>query len=169
MLTTGMDGGLVFDTRSDLIMQGVLAAGIVLITMALVVLASTLWLRYHHEQRQRHRDSIHRRWRPVLFNHATGEPIPLPPLNAPDTRAFVELWLELSSNLRGDARGPLIAVIDSLDLRPTLRRWLQKGRINQQLTAITALGYLRDAETWDDILPLLDAQLRLAAGGKNHD
>lgn len=67
-------------------------------------------------------------------------------------------WCRFRTLVRGSSSRSLQWLADDLDLLAVARRLLRRRAVSSKILAVQALGFLRDAESWDDIVALLHHQ-----------
>ena len=144
-------------TNSDLTLKVALLAGEAALLASLILIASIVILRVKLNVRARRHARLVATWRPILAEMALAPDsiVELPPLERRDRETFLREWNSVRDTLRDASSGGLNAIIERLGLVGQLRDLLRAKRLAVRAVATTALGHLRDAESW----PVLAAQL----------
>jgi HEAT repeat protein len=124
------------------------------IAATLTLLLYTVELRVHRRLRERRRARITAFWRTVIADAMTGrvEPDAAPRLPRQERAEVLRLWNYTRSMIEGAAADRLVALADRLGLRDVARKQAEHGTLNARLTAMQALGFLRDAESFAALL-----------------
>lgn len=93
------------------------------------------------------------KWRPILNAALIEERIDiLPALATRERIPFLRLWVHLHESVRGGASKALNDIAYRLGCDDYARHLLKKGNRAEKLLAVLALGHLRDARAWPDLL-----------------
>lgn len=140
-------------------------ATIASIGASLLLLLYTIELRVQRRLRERRRARVIARWRAIIANAVTGadEGAVPPRLPRRQRTEVLRLWNYTRSMVEGAAADRLIALADRLGLRDFARKQARKARLGTRLTALQALGHLRDAQTFGEILAATDDDNTLVA------
>jgi HEAT repeat protein len=124
---------------------------------SLLLLLYTLELRVHRRLRERRRARVTARWRTIIAAAVTGAtPVRPPPLPKTERNEFLRLWNYTRNMIEGAAANRLIALANELGLREFAREQSRHGHVGARLLAIQALGYLRDTDSFGDVLRATD-------------
>lgn len=140
-------------------------ATIASIGASLLLLLYTIELRVQRRWRERRRARAIARWRTIIANAVTGaDEGAIPPrLPRRQRKEVLRLWNYTRSMVEGAAADRLIALADRLGLREFARKQARQARLGTRLTALQALGHLRDADTFGEILAATDDDNTLIA------
>lgn len=124
---------------------------------SLLLLLYTLELRLRRRLHERQRSRVVARWRIVLADAVTGRaPSPVPRLRRRERVEFLRLWVYTRTMLEGAAAERLIVLADAVGLREFVRTQADHSHLGTRLLAMRALGYLRDAESFDALARAVD-------------
>jgi HEAT repeat protein len=128
-------------------------------------LSYTIELRIQRRFRERRRARVIAHWREVLGKAVTGAVDGAAPPSLPrhQREEVLRLWNYTRSMIEGAAADRLIALADQLGLREVARKQAKQAHLGTRLTALQALGHLRDAEKFGDILAATDDDNTLVA------
>lgn len=145
---------LLFESGFSAPATAALWATIASIALAVLLLLYTLELRVHRRLRERRRALLVAYWRDVIANAVTGAAGDgaAPALPRAHRGEVLRLWNHTRSMIEGAAAERLIVLADRLGLRELARTQAEQARSSARLTAIQALGHLRDAESYGAIL-----------------
>jgi len=117
---------------------------------SLLLLLYTLELRFHRRLRERRRASVIAHWRAIIADAVTGGAAiaATPMLRRGERQEFLRLWVYTRSMVEGAAADRLIALARRLRLAELARKHAMGSHLAAKLTAIQALGYLRDADSF---------------------
>jgi len=138
-------------------------ATIAAIAASVLLLLYTIELRIQSRFRERRRARVHAYWRAVIAKAMTGDGEVPPLLPRRHRQEVLKLWNYTRSMIEGAAADRLIALADQLGLREFARSQAQHGLLGRRLTAIQALGHLRDAESFREVLAATDDDNPLVA------
>lgn len=128
-------------------------ATIASVATSVVLLLYTLELRVHRRFEERRQARITAFWRAVIADAMTGAvPDATPRLPRRQRAEVLRLWNYTRSMIDGAAAERLVALADRLGLREIARVEARHGRANARLTAMQALGYLRDTDSFAALL-----------------
>jgi HEAT repeat protein len=125
----------------------------------------TLELRVQRRFRERRRARVIAHWRVIIANAVTGaDDGAIPPrLPQRQRKEVLRLWNYTRSMIEGAAAERLIALADRLGLRDFARKQAKQTHLGTRLTALQALGHLRDTDTFGEILAATDDDNTLVA------
>jgi HEAT repeat protein len=129
------------------------------------LLLYTIELRVQRRFRERRRARVTAHWRAIIDKAVTGAVDGSAPPSLPrrQREEVLRLWNYTRTMIEGAAADRLIALADQLGLREFARRQAKQAHLGTRLTALQALGHLRDAETFGDILATTDDDNTLVA------
>ena len=118
--------------------------------------------------RQRKRRRVEKFWQPILLESvATAACLRVPRLKRAEAYEFLTVWNCLYEALHDTSGEKLNETARAAGADIAARRFLKKTNVRQRLMAVTALGNLRDEESWDALDELAvqsaDAILSFAA------
>lgn len=151
---------------SEAVVWLALTLGIVSVMLAGVMMVLILMIHGIQLLRERRREEIVNKWRPILIRSIDEVPKALPRLRKSELIPFLNLWTHLQESLFGSAKDNLNTIAKIVGLDEAARKMLNHGSIRQQMTAITTLGHLRDKSVWYTLIPIVhsnNAILSLAA------
>lgn len=152
--------GLPFASAFSAPATAALWATIASIAASLLLLLYTLELRLERRFRERRRARVTAYWRAVIAEAMTGAARDggAAPLRLPrrERSEVLRLWNYTRSMIEGGAADRLVALADELRLRELARTQAKQGRLDARLTAIQALGHLRDSDSFADLLAASD-------------
>ena len=131
---------------------------------SLLLLLYTLELRFHRRLRERRRAAVIAHWREIIAAAVTGGAAgaATPKLRRGERQEFLRLWVYTRSMVEGAAADRLIELARRLGLAELARKHAMGTHLAAKLTAIQALGYLRDGDSFaalaaatDDANPLV--------------
>jgi HEAT repeat protein len=132
-----------------------------------LLLLYTLELRIHRRVRERRRARIAAHWRAIIADAVTGaeSSVADAPLRLPRGQRVevLRLWSYTRTMIDGAAADRLIALANRLSLREFAREQAKQAHLGARLSAIQALGYLRDTGSFGDILAATDDDNTLVA------
>ena len=104
-------------------------------------------------------------WRVIIANAVTGADDGAVPPRLPQRqrKEVLRLWNYTRSMIEGAAAERLIALADRLGLRDFARKQAKQTHLGTRLTALQALGHLRDTVTFGEILAATDDDNTLVA------
>ncbi|UMR28931.1 HEAT repeat domain-containing protein [Massilia sp. MB5] len=139
--------------HSDIYLLAAFWTGVGALLLTLLIAVQIVYLRLAARSLKRREQALTARWRPALNAAIVGvSEMTLPGLRSAERILFLKLWVHLHQSVRGEASGGLNEVAYRLGCDAYARRLLHKGNRAQRLLAILALGHLRDAAAWDDLL-----------------
>jgi len=100
------------------------------------------------KRRRRRNARLRARWESVLAEAVNEVPARLPPLAPRDTIPFLRFWTHFQELLLQDARARLTEVARRVGADRLARQRLTAARARDRLIAITAVGHMRDVESW---------------------
>jgi len=144
---------------SSLLIALAQAAALAALALAVALLGYLLAARAARGLRERRDAPRKAAWREAL--HAAIYAPAQVQLTAVDQAAlpdFLRLWNRLRESVRGEAGDNLAALIRGNGLVDPIRRLIRHGTLGQRLSAITAIGHLRDPQSWDALAVLAAAK-----------
>jgi len=157
--------GFLFASEFSAPVTAALWATVASIGASLLLLLYTLELRVQRRLSERRRARVIAHWRAVIANAVTGadgDAVP-PRLPRRQRKEVLRLWNYTRSMIEGSAAERLITLADRLGLRDFARKQARQTRLGPRLTALRALGHLRDTATFDEILAATDDDNTLVA------
>lgn len=141
---------------SDPYLAAALATALAAAALIVALTGTIALLRWRLRRSERRWDAFVADWRPRLLAVvlAPDTPLDLPALPARDHLRFMRLWAYLHASLRGGAGERLNDAARSLGIDETARRLLAHGSRSEQLQAVLAAGFLRDAQAWDSLVAI---------------
>lgn len=155
-----------FGIGSEALLAAVLWAGAGVLAMSLVLLAAVAAARVGLVRRLARERSFVARWEPLLIECVIGVPAGLPALAPGDAELFLRLWSRMHDAVRGAAEAHLNAVARAVGADRVAAGFLGSRNLRKRMTAVLALGQLREPAARGRLEPLLaDARpgLSLAA------
>lgn len=140
-----------------------------IVTAALIIAITVLRARLIMEEKRN--DKFVARWRPIITRAVAGEPLRdvfIPPVRKKDRLAFLALWNHYHEFLKGEASENLNAMAHMTGMDAVARQWLASRNMIKRLTAVMAVGRLRDKACWEELRSLAsyaDPTLSLMAAG----
>ena len=128
--------------------------GLAVGTLAVLMLAVILVMRAYVLRRDRVDAAAVARWRDILV-HPT-EKGPIPALARRELTGFLQVWNEVHEPLAGRSTPYLQRVARETHLEGHLRRRITFGGFHTRLTAMVAMGHLRDAADFSLLEGFLD-------------
>jgi HEAT repeat protein len=130
-----------------------------------LLLTYTLELRVQRRIRDRRRARVTAHWRSVIAQALTGVDDAVAPLRLPrrERREFLRIWNYTRNMIEGAAAERLIALADRLGVREFARQQATHAQLGARLTALQALGHLRDADSFAAVLAAIDDENTLVA------
>lgn len=125
--------------------------GVAVVAVTLMMLAIIIVMRQVTTRRERNHEAAVQKWTGLLD---TLKPAELPTLAARDLQGFVNAWISRAGP-GGDSAGHLRSVASAVGLEKHLIRLIDATDFNDRVLAITALGHLREAWTFDRLVPFL--------------
>jgi HEAT repeat protein len=125
---------------------------------SLLLLLYTLELRIRRQLRERRRASVIAHWRAIIADAVTGgaESAAAPKLERGEHQEFLRLWVYTRSMVEGAAAHRLIELARRLRLPELARKHSRSSTFGAKLTAIQALGYLQDSDSFAEIAAATD-------------
>jgi len=143
-------------TPSDGFVELAWAVGAVTLALTAALALRVLFLRRGTARRERRREAVFARWRPILFEWLVGGDPALPPLAARDVDTFLLLWNQIQDGVRGDARDRLVALADRLGGRALALARLGRSDALGRMLALRTLGYVGSAADYEAVARDLD-------------
>jgi HEAT repeat protein len=156
---------LLFGSGSSGPVTAALWATIASVAASMLLLLYTLELRVHRRFRERRRARITAYWRGIIARAVTGadDRAAARPLPARQRKEFLRLWNYTRNMIEGTAADRLIALADRLGLREFVREQAKQAPLSARLSALQALGHLRDSASFGDILAATDDENTLVS------
>lgn len=130
--------------------------------LTIVLFAYSLGLRFAHILQDRELRRMKARWWPnfarVLMAEGLDEVGDLQALSSGSRTKLLREWCRFRSQIRGSASNNFNHLAEKLGLLITARRLLGHRSMSGRLLAVQALGFLRDATSWQPIEALLEHQ-----------
>ncbi|MDX1509108.1 MAG: hypothetical protein R3358_12555, partial [Woeseiaceae bacterium] len=139
-------------------MDFALWAAVIASAFTLVLFFYCLGLRIARILHDRDLARLRKRWWPVIaratMDDGTDE-IDTRSLRRGSRVKLLREWCRFRSLVKGDSCRSLQWLADDLELLAVARRLLHRRTVSTKILAVQALGFLRDRESWDDIVELL--------------
>jgi hypothetical protein len=142
------------------------AVAVVALGATAVLALRVVTLRRAGLARERERDAVLARWRPLLFEAMLGGSPEVAPLPPRDEDTFLLLWNQLQDAVQGDARARLAALGEQLGARALARARLRRPDALGRLLGLRTLAYVGQPADYEDVARALDERrvyLALAA------
>jgi hypothetical protein len=123
-----------------------------LVTVALIIIIAILRARLMMEEKRN--DEFIAVWRPIIIRAVAGErlkDIILPAIGRGDRLVFLLLWNHYHEFLKGEASENLNDMIRMTGMDTVARQWLASRNRIKRLTAVMAVGRLRDKTCWEEL------------------
>jgi hypothetical protein len=148
-----------FGAGSDLALQITLWSARAAFVTSFVLIASIFVLRARLNSRARRRADLIAVWWPIFADAALGAHTHETParLAALDLEPFLVEWNTFQDSFTSQARQGLNALIGRMGLTNHIRAMLRGKRSHGRALATVALGHLRDAESWPDLVKQIDS------------
>lgn len=134
-------------------------AALIAAALTIVLFIYSLGLRVAHVLHDRDLARLRARWWPVIARAAIAEDLDencdLGALKHGSRTKLLREWCRFRTHVKGNGGRSLELLADELGLLRVARRLLRRRSVSSKLLAIQALGFLRDAESWEDIKSLL--------------
>lgn len=128
--------------------------------MTVVLFLYSLGLRLANVMHDKELARLRVRWWPVIAQATMTdhfeEELDLRPLRRGSRTKLLREWCRFRTHVRGNSSHSLEQLAEEFELLRVARRLLRRRSVSNKLLAVQALGFLRDAESWDDIKALLD-------------
>lgn len=143
---------------SDALLRIALYSALAVAVLTLLLLVYALLITSFSQRRNRTQQQFEATWRPYLAGVAVGdEVLQVPSLPVSQRNWFLLLWCRTQRSLRGSARPRLNAMFSYLELEPVAVTAIQTGSVREQLTGLTALGYLDNLAHWELVAGRIEA------------
>jgi HEAT repeat protein len=158
-------GGCLFGSEYSAPITAALWATIASVAASFLLLSYTVELRIQRRFRERRRARVIARWRTIIGKAVTGAADGRAPPSLPRRQRaeVLRLWNYTRSMIEGAAADRLIALAVELGLREFARKQARQAHLGTRLTALQALGRLRDCDMFDEILAATDDDNTLVA------
>jgi HEAT repeat protein len=137
-----------------LVAQVALWTSVVLLVLIALLVGWILILRSHNARVHARLDLLRERWQTLLALAIDEVPAVLPPVDVPDSVAFLLLWTHFQESVRADGKDRLNEVARRTGMDVVARRLARDGDLRERLVGLTALGHLRDTTVWDELIAL---------------
>lgn len=139
-------------------MDFALWAAVIASAFTLVLFFYCLGLRVARILHERELARLRGQWWPVIARATMDDgtdDIDITSLRRGSRVMLLREWCRFRSLVTGSSCRSLQWLADDLDLLAVARRVLRRRTVSAKLLAVQALGFLRDRESWDDIVELL--------------
>lgn len=133
------------------------------LTVAVVVMAATLAsfvvaasARLQGALAERRADAGRARWAPAMDAVVAGRSMPSPIVRWRERRAVLQLWCHYHESVAGVASDALNVFASRVGLDLVARQLMRSRRLSDRMLGVTAVGHLRDASAWADVLAVAD-------------
>ena len=147
---------MAFAAASDPFVRFAWIAGLASFALSAALVLQVLWMRARLARRERRREAVIARWRPVLYEVVAGGSPRLTPVPPEDEESFLLVWNQLQDGIRGAARTRLAGVGEALGAHGMALRRLGGGGAVGRVLALRTLGHLGRPEDRDEVLRWLD-------------
>lgn len=144
-----------YATPSDPLLRFAIYSGVAVFLLTVVLLAAIAILRFTSDRRRRIELALARRWQPVFLHAIEGLPFAPPRIHRRDREIILRLWIHFTESIRGDASVRLRQLALDLEFDRTSRELLVRRKMLARLVAIVALGRMKSADAWDQLVDLL--------------
>ncbi len=131
-----------FGTPSDSTSLVLSLAAATLLASA-IVLSLCFWVQLRKRWRTQRIAELYAQWKPVFLHAMDGERLPLPPRASPRSTVVVQLWLQLSELVRGQAHVRLTDFAHELGFEKMALAWLSSRRLRRRMLSVAVLGLVR--------------------------
>ncbi len=144
-----------FSTASENTVQIVWWIGLATNILVILVMLQVLAFRRLVIFRERKRQRVEKFWQPILLESIVSGPRQVPRLKKADAYEFLTLWNHLYESLHDHRVEKLTEAARMAGADIAARQFLKETGVRKRLMAITALGNLRDKDSWDELEKLV--------------
>lgn len=130
--------------------------GTAVLGLTVLLLSQVLLMRALLHRRQRRRERLLARWRPLIMRGVSGRSVGLPELQRGDFADFAQLWIHFHEVLGGESRERLNQIGRAVGLAEMASERLDSKVGEAQLLAILTLGHLGERTAWERLLDLAE-------------
>lgn len=145
-----------FGIASEVLLAAVLWAGAGVLAMSLALLAAVALARVGLVRRLARERSFVARWEPLLIECVVAVPAVVPALAPRDAELFLRLWSRMHDAVRGAAEAHLNALARRVGADRVAAEFLASRNLRKRMTAVLALGELREPTARGLLEPLLE-------------
>jgi hypothetical protein len=130
---------------------------LVLTTTTILFIVQIFVMRERSARRERKARLFSERWCPILNSCIDGLPSKVPQVKYSDRMNFFEIWSYLHESLLDSAKEGLNSIARRAGMDIVAYQMLRSRNLGERLTAITALGQLKEVNAWSKLLELSKA------------
>jgi HEAT repeats len=126
------------------------------IAVSCLLFIAILALRYYFGLKLKKAVNFRKLWEPIIIESLDKIPDSLPLIKETDEFIFLILWNYLQEILLEESKVNLLILARRVNLLFISRKFLKRSSIKGKMLAINTLGWLKDEESWDVLVGLIN-------------